>query len=134
MNSAASPRLVRIPNRATPLAAVLVVRMNFRRVMLLIDISLSRYDDLTDVLRGSELKSQADSTELLVRLRHPQRRQPLHRSSPQLNAAFSLPYPQPHLFKSIESRAMDANSVLADPRARQRLFLRHFKCPARPVP
>jgi hypothetical protein len=42
--------------------------MNFRRVMLLIDISLSRYDDLIGVLRGSELKSQPDSTKLLVRL------------------------------------------------------------------
>jgi hypothetical protein len=42
--------------------------MNFRRVMLLIDISLSRYDDLIGILRGSELKSQPDSTKLLVRL------------------------------------------------------------------
>src|ERR1039458_3572006 len=108
--------------------------MNFRRVMLLIEISLSRYDDLTDVLRNSKLKSQPDSTELLVRLRHPQRRQPLHRSSPQLNAAFSLPYPQPHLFKSIESRAMDANSVRADPRARQRLLFGHLTRPASRLP
>jgi hypothetical protein len=42
--------------------------MNFRRVMLLIDISLSRYEDLIGVLRGFELKSQPNSTELLVRL------------------------------------------------------------------
>src|ERR1700690_1238814 len=68
MNSAASPRLVRIPNRATPLAAALVVRMNFRRVMLLIYVSLPRYDDLNAILRGSEPKSQPDSTELQVQL------------------------------------------------------------------
>jgi hypothetical protein len=42
--------------------------MNFRRVMLLMDISLSRFDDLIAVLRGSELKSQSDSTELLMQL------------------------------------------------------------------
>jgi hypothetical protein len=36
--------------------------------MLLIDVFLSRYDDLVDILRGSELKSQLDSTEFQVRL------------------------------------------------------------------
>jgi hypothetical protein len=36
--------------------------------MLLIDVFLPRYDDLVDILRGSELKSQLDSTELQVRL------------------------------------------------------------------
>jgi hypothetical protein len=36
--------------------------------MLLIDVSFPRYDDLIGILRGSELKSQPDSTELQVRL------------------------------------------------------------------
>jgi hypothetical protein len=36
--------------------------------MLLIDVSLPRYDDLIGILRGSALKSQPDSTELQVRL------------------------------------------------------------------
>jgi hypothetical protein len=42
--------------------------MNFRRVMLLIDVFLPRYDDLIGILPGSELKSQPDSPELQVRL------------------------------------------------------------------
>jgi hypothetical protein len=76
--------------------------MNFRRVMLLIDISLSRYDDLIGILRGSELKSQPDSTKLLVRLWvpktlvvNPKTRQRLlfgHLNAPRFTAARALRY------------------------------------------
>jgi hypothetical protein len=40
--------------------------MKDRRVMLLIDVFLYRYDGFIGVLRGSELNSQPDLTELLM--------------------------------------------------------------------
>jgi hypothetical protein len=68
--------------------------------MLLIDVFLSRYDDLVDILRGSELKSQLDSTEFQVRLWvpktlvvNPKMRQRLlfgHLNAPRFTAAHAI--------------------------------------------